>query len=412
MNLLPKGDSRKRLSANIYLNYIYSFLFFSDLTRGIWMIFLAFRGFSLIQLGIFESVFHVTSLVMEVPTGAVADLWGRKASRLAGRLFFLASLLFMFFSRSFSLQLIGFVLCAVNYNLESGSGEALLYDSMKILGRENAYLRVKGRLEFVIQTASVTAFLAGGYLAVNHVEINFLGTAVLVLAALIVGIFFTEPPFMEKRSKKGQEEKKEVSERIPGAATLIKQTFLSLGVIRKRPRIAFLILCSEVPFVFATTAFFYLQNFWKNGGRTEFYIGVVFALQCSVAGVTSLLASKVDARLGERRLLLLAPVLVAGCMWGIALTPVPALFFICSGFFEGLLLVSVSGYINRLIPSAYRATVLSFQSMVFSLMMIMMFPLVGFIGQHKSLQDGFLFMALVSTAAAGAFFYASRPGKV
>jgi MFS family permease len=69
------------------------------------MIYLASRGFSLLQLGVLESVFHITSFIMEVPTGAVADLWGRKASRIAGRVFFLASLFFMFYARQFSFQL-------------------------------------------------------------------------------------------------------------------------------------------------------------------------------------------------------------------------------------------------------------------------------------------------------------------
>ena len=68
--------------------YIYTF-YNLNLTRGIWMIYLAYRGFSLLELGIFEGVFHLTSFLMEVPTGVVADLWGRRISRLYGRLFFL-----------------------------------------------------------------------------------------------------------------------------------------------------------------------------------------------------------------------------------------------------------------------------------------------------------------------------------
>ena len=387
---------KNHLSKNIYLNYIYSFFMFSDLTRGVWMIFLAGRGFSLIQLGILESVFHLTSLVMEVPTGAVADLWGRKASRIAGRFLFLVSLCIMFFSRSFAMQLLGFVFCAVNYNLESGSGEALLYDSMKLLECEKNFSRVKGRVEFLVQVASVMAFLLGGWLAVRHVGVNFAATAGLALAAVFIGLMFKEP------NVRGR---KQYAVSLRGMA---RQTRDSLWIVRGKPRIGFLIFCSEVPFVFAATAFFYLQNFWKSAGFTEFYIGKVFALQCILAGVTSLLAHGIEKRLGERLLLLIAPILVTACMWGIALSSVPWLFFILSGFFEGLLLVTVSGYINKLIPSAYRATILSFQSMVFSFLMILVFPVVGIIGQFQGLKAGFLFMALASTLVALVFIYISR----
>lgn len=41
------------------------------------MIYLAGKGMSLTQLGLLETIFHITSFTMEVPTGAVADIFGR-----------------------------------------------------------------------------------------------------------------------------------------------------------------------------------------------------------------------------------------------------------------------------------------------------------------------------------------------
>ena len=49
------------------------------------MLYLAAKGLSLFQIGLMETVFHVTSFLMEVPTGVVADLYGRKVSRALGR---------------------------------------------------------------------------------------------------------------------------------------------------------------------------------------------------------------------------------------------------------------------------------------------------------------------------------------
>ncbi|NBK26550.1 MAG: MFS transporter, partial [Spirochaetia bacterium] len=96
-------------------------------THGIWMIYLASRGFSLIQLGALEAIFHITSFLMEVPTGSVADIWGRKTSRLAGRVCYALSLVLMYWGPTFWLQILAFVLSALGYNLESGAGDALLY---------------------------------------------------------------------------------------------------------------------------------------------------------------------------------------------------------------------------------------------------------------------------------------------
>ena len=394
------------LGRNIPVNYLFTFLFYTDLTRGVWMIWLASRGFSLIQLGLLESTFHVTSLLMEVPTGAVADLWGRKASRVLSRVLFLGSLGLMYWSTDFAFQLFGFALCAFNYNLESGAGEALIYDTLGQLGREGEYMRVKGRQEFLIQAAAIVAFLVGGWMAVISYALNFGFSAVITVATLLTGLLFREPPIHRNR-------------RAPEGGFIRRvlhstwaQTVGSLRVVRRRPRIAFFILFSELIFIFGTTSFFYLQNYWKLLGRTEFYIGIVFALQCAVSGVTGLLAPRIERLLGEGGILLTVPLLMLVCQWGIALSSVPGLFFVLFGLLEGVLLVTVSAYINRLIPSEYRATILSYQSMVFSGSMILLFPLVGWIGESRGLRAGFLFMAVVvaTVGVAGFLLQMSRRG--
>ncbi len=95
------------------------------------MIYLAGKGMSLMQLGLLESIFHVTSFLMEIPTGVVADLFGRRMSRLIGRLLSVISLVLIFTGRGFEAYAFAFVITAFSYNFESGAGEALVYDSLK-----------------------------------------------------------------------------------------------------------------------------------------------------------------------------------------------------------------------------------------------------------------------------------------
>ncbi len=125
----------------IYLYYILQ----PGSDQGLWIIYLASRGFSLIHLGILESTFHITSFLMEIPTGAVADIWGRKTSRILGLFFYLISLMLLFLSTNYVFQLVGFVICAIGYNLESGAGEALLYDSFDMKAKETKYMSIAGK---------------------------------------------------------------------------------------------------------------------------------------------------------------------------------------------------------------------------------------------------------------------------
>ena len=53
---------------------------------GAWVVILAARGFSLVQIGFAEIVFHITSLICEIPSGMLADMYGRKKMLVLGNL--------------------------------------------------------------------------------------------------------------------------------------------------------------------------------------------------------------------------------------------------------------------------------------------------------------------------------------
>ncbi|MDC7233818.1 MAG: MFS transporter [Spirochaetales bacterium] len=381
-----------RIGRNIGLDYSFTFLSNLNLLHALWMIWLSLRGFSLLELGLLEGIFHATSFLMEVPTGAVADLWGRRNSRVLGRLFFLLSIFFLWQADSFLFQAVGFALTAIGYNLESGAGDALVYDSLAHLQRDHEYMGIKGKKELIYQCASVTAFLTGGYIATRNYNYVFSIVAVVAVLSLINALFMVEPPI----KKTAAPVEGSLIKKILGS--LIQQTRDSLLVIKKEPRIAFLIVYTEAVFVFVTTQYFYLQTWWKFAGYTEWYMGVVFACQGLLAGLSAVLAPKLDKRFGEEKLLAAVPVLLLISLWGTAVFSVKGVFFILIGAFEGILMVTVSDYINKLIPSEFRATILSYQSMVFSLLMILLFPVIGWIGDLYSLDVSLYIIAGTGSA--------------
>jgi MFS family permease len=400
------------ISRNIPVSYIFTFFGNLSFTHGVWMIFLFSRGYSLTQLGILEGFFHVTTFMMEVPTGAVADLWGRKVSRIAGRLFFFASLLLMYYGPGLFTQIIGFAVCAIGYNLESGAGEALLYDSLKQLGREDQFMKINGRLELILQTAFIFSFLGGGYLAVKDYGLLFLFSGIVVLLSVFSALFLTEP-VIGRKNHPGDEKN---AEDAPVNSSLGARVILSVAgqtrdaftILRKTPSLFALIVFVELIFTFVTILFFFLQTYWKASGFSEWDIGLVFAFQCGLSGITGLFASRVEKKLGPRGILLFMPLLLVLVLWGVALTPWSRLFFISTGLLEGVIIIAVSDYINRKIPSKTRATVLSFQSMIFSAFMILLFPLVGLVGDQFSLNTAFILLALTGTAVYLVYQYFFR----
>lgn len=398
----------KSYARNIGLNYVFTSFSTLNFTHGLWMIYLASRGFSLFELGILEGVYHVTSLLMEVPTGVVADIWGRRASRIAGRCTAVLAYAIMFFSQSFPLQAFAFAATALGNNLESGAGDALVYDSLLILNEENRYMHVAGRQELVYQLTSILTFMLGGYFALHSYALVFgLSMGFAALAAL-VALGFKEP----------------VSSDAPGHTkdftpmfiqmwrSVVDQVVESIVVLRERKKILFFIVFSELQFCFLTVLFFYLQNHWLSLGLTEFHIGIVFSAHAIVAGVTAWKAHRIEDRIGERGVLTLMPALVVVCLWGMMAGRWSILFHIATGFSAGLLITSVGTYINRLIPSSSRATILSFQSMVFSIFMIMVFPLMGILSDRISISFGFLVMAIMATVVVGVYLMILKPWSI
>jgi len=106
---------------------------------------------------------------------------------------------------------------------------------------------------------------------------------------------------------------------------------------------------------------------------------------------------KIERKLGQKGILVVMPLLLLSCLWGVALSPWPMVFYVMTGCIEGILFVTISDYLNRLIPSAQRATILSFQSMAYSMFMILLFPLIGWIGDRFSLHLSFLAVSVLGT---------------
>ena len=122
----------KKQLACIYTNNFFSGL---RITDAVWVALLAARGFSLWEIGIAESVFHMVSLTFEVPSGMAADLLGRRKTLVAGGVCMVLSNLLMAFAPDLFFICLAMALSALANAMFSGTASALTYDSLKQCGR-------------------------------------------------------------------------------------------------------------------------------------------------------------------------------------------------------------------------------------------------------------------------------------
>lgn len=367
---------RCRLQRNVPKNYLYVFLQGTSLSEAIWMLYLAWRGLSLVEIGLVEAVFHVTSLLMEVPTGIVADRFGRKTSRVLGRCMAMVGTLLMIVSRSFWGFALAFVAIALSFNLESGAGDALVYDSLLECGTPDRFTKVKGRTEVSWQAAQILSLVASGVVATYSYTLAYVLGLAVQAASLAVALTFTEPTIGRGAPRT----------RNPG---LVRHVVGSLRVLRQNRGILAYILFIEGFSLFCTTTHFYFQSFLKSRGFVEWQIGLALS-GSAVAGMLGAAGThRLETRLGKRTLVSLSPFVALAAFGLIAFTPLEIPGLLLRAFVEAVLFVSFSDSINRLIPSEHRATLLSFEAMTFSLMMVFFFPAIGAVADRAGFKTAF-----------------------
>jgi len=364
-----------KLKRNISVSYIYNFLLQLNITSAIWVLYLAFRGMYLVEIGLLESVYHITGVLFELPTGVIADVYGKKFSVVTGRIISVISCILMITSDSFLGFAIAFSLSSASMNLNSGAGEALVYDSLKELGEEDKYKKIWGNLAFIMSIAQGLAVLLGGILAdIRFLYAYILGT-ILQIGALIAAFNFSEPPIHKDKDKNANKEKQQRN-------LMVNQLVTSIKMLKARRMVLYLILFSSLVGSLQTTMFFYSQQYFSNMSYSKTTIAIICASSSLIEAISSKYAYRIEKILKLKGTLIsIALVNIISLMGLTFIKNLSIAFFLVTSITGGLAFTIFSDYINSRIPSEYRATILSFDSLCFSVFMICVFPLFGLLAE-------------------------------
>lgn len=346
--------------------YISSVLGNLSLT-GAWVALLATRGFSLVEIGIAETVFHITSLVFEIPSGVLADVFGRKKMLVVSAVMRLVGNIIMIFSNNLFTVCLSIIFWALSYNFTSGSGDALAYDSLKLSKQESKFEKFESNQLIILSLCGgVSTLCVGIALAVGHkiaygVDIVIGVIQIFVLASL-----------------------EEVSFKIPQKNTIIgkltdcfKESF---AFIKEARKVMGLMLCNSFVGAVATLLLFFLQAKLPEKGAPEKYLGLLLMFTELGGVVGSRLIIKFPKLSYKRVLFVTVSLVIAGF---IAEHSPLYLIMALGGFIaaagDDALQVRTNAVLQNMFPSEQRATLTSVESFSFSVIMIALSPLAGFI---------------------------------
>lgn len=390
MKQIIEHKKLNKLNKNIKLDYLFTFIRNLDMSSSIWVLYLAYRGMSLLEIGILEGVYHITGMLFEIPSGAVADLLGRKKTIVAGRLCMTLSCLCMLFADGFWGFALSFFLQALSSNLNSGSEEALLYDSMKLCGREEEYLKVSGRMNMLVEISQAISVVAGGILAEYSYVWCYVACIVIALLGAVAALFFTEASVM--KGEKGMEDDaltevdKSEKKREGWGRRLMTHFSISLNILRANRRICNLVIYYSIIFAAYTLLFFYSQQYFSDMGLNKVHISLIMLVAGAFSCLGAAGSEKLYQRLGNKLVTICAVIITVGIgVFGFRHLAVAIVAMVFASFCNSLLYPIQSISLNRLIPSKQRATLISVNSMAFSVGMVVLFPAVGALADYFGL---------------------------
>lgn len=367
-------NHKRKLNLKKQLACIYTSSLFSGLriTDAVWVALLAARGFSLWEIGLAESVFHVVSLLCEVPSGMAADLLGRKKTLVSGGVCMVLQSLLMAFASDLFTICFAMGLNALAMTMFSGTSTALLYDSLKQEGCEEEYIQVSAN-------SSQISMLANAIGSMASILNQFLGYAGFYLlnaafegASALANMLLAEPIVTESQASR---EKHALPEQFR------QLVWDSLHVLHTCPMAVKLIASSALISVPSyLTKMFLQQRLVELGWPTE-----LLFLPLLLGGLACVAGTEIGRRVRCRSMRRLYTACALLCGVGTLLVgAAPAWggilgMMLVQGVLE-VYLLHESQKLNDAIPSDQRATLISVDGMAYSLLMIPASPLVGAVG--------------------------------
>ncbi len=384
---IPQNQHNSPLESNIPRYFIYTALkgFGFGLITAMWLIYLQQRrGLSLTEATFVDVAFWIAAVLGEVPTGIVADTFSRKTSLVAGTALMSVSIFAWAAAPTVPLIMLAYAGLAIGVTFLSGAEDAFFYESMQIAGRANSYTRLVGLAGATMLGATAIGSAASGLFASVALILPFLIAGVSLLATLGVVLTFKEPQVEEKVDGQARKSYREI----------LRQSF---SLMRARPALRSpMLYLALVPMAALIMETFFLQPQAVALGVPIAGIGVLVMATQITNMVGSTWADRIARRLGEERVLYIVPgIIVFSLILLAAFQVVGSLLWIAViSFVTAILRPIVLNRVQSQVSDNVRATILSMQSLIATLLLAISEPILGVIADRSGLPTAYVALAV------------------
>ncbi|MEI8283463.1 MAG: MFS transporter [bacterium] len=353
-------------------------------------------GLSLEQYATLNVIWAATILLVEIPSGALADVIGRRwMVSLAGLLMVAEMALFAFAPIGpwlFPLLILNRIISGTAEACASGADEALAYDSLPKEGRDERWrcvlvnlmrwssgaffiVMITGALAFDRHFVEAVAGLCGWHIGAG---ITIRWPVYLTLAtsvpAFLCALAMREPP--TNQQPRTQHQVREALENILGGARFVFSS----------PRVRWLMLCAVLFDSLVRLFLTFASNYYRLIGLPEFVNGFLGSLYALLGFLAAVLAQRMISHLKPAMIFTTLGILVFAPLVGLCFaTPIWGLWVVIPiGLSMPMMQYFVSSYLNEWTESKLRATVLSFRGVALNIGYA--FAGIGFVAVASSIR--------------------------
>lgn len=325
-------------------------------------------GFDTNQLATYAILTAVVVLLLEVPSGVLADRWSRKGMSMIALLFMIAGVLIVGSADNFSGVMIGTVFGGIYFGMRSGMVEAMVYDLLLEHNRRKDYEKYVGLIRSVNTVGLVTSSIIGAVIAsTTDFSTPYYMSALCALLAFLFFFRFKEPQLHR------QVETAQLLEHV-------KDLFIALG---KHGEVRLLVFTAVVVGILSSFMM-EVDPLWPLAlGLATIWYGPLNALLLSSQGVAGSIVGRITNRNRIIRLvafaMFLATVgLLISNIWVVAFSQF--ILITCAT----ILVIILSGRIQDELPSSQRSGAESAISTLATLSFLIILPVFSSIAQHSS----------------------------
>ncbi|MBW2999594.1 MFS transporter [Candidatus Woesearchaeota archaeon] len=370
-----------KLESNIwkfYLLRVFSTLVF---LIPVYILFLQENGLNLTQIMVINAIYAITTVAFAIPAGVFADVFGRKKSLLLSTILHFSGWVVFSQSYNFVTFLIAEIILALSFVFFAGIDSAFLYDTLLELKREKDYKRIEGNNQFINYSMWGIASLIGGLISKISLRATFYYSLPFLFIACFIPFFFREP-------KKHESIEKEYIKHIKEA----------IKISVKHTKVRFFIIYSLILGAIFTATYLLYQPFMNFIGLKTVFFGVVYFFSFLSTAFGAKIAHRYEEFFGKNITLFTLLIIPLLLLFGISITKnlvIGVISIALLGFFGGILWPLILSYINEHVESRYRATVMSVRGFGQGILLSIISPFIGWVGDVYTIQTAMLLSALI-----------------